>query len=156
MKKPRLDAFDPNHADKMAESFANLPQILPTAKRAPEEPQAEPQHDDPVTETSPTTQSREKPVQREPKLPMLPKEDEETVLFDLNHTGTEQRSIRITLAEKRALEDMAMPLEREYGIITDVTHLLRAGAHIILANWQRTDDARDLSLIVRYLRDGIL
>lgn len=156
MKKPRLDAFDPKHADKLADSFANLPQILPTDQRAPEEPQAQQHHDDPATQASPTTQSREQPAKREPKLPMLPKEDQETVLFDLNHTGTEQRSIRITLAEKRALEDLAMLLEREYGITTDVTHLLRAGAHIILANWQRTDDARDLSLIVRYLRDGIL
>ncbi|CCF85169.1 hypothetical protein [Nitrolancea hollandica] len=156
MKKPRLDAFDPKHADKMAESFAHLPPILPTDKREPEEPKAEPHHEDSVQQASPSVQSREKPVQREPKLPMLPEEDGETVLFDLRHTGTEQRSIRFTLAEKRALEDLAMLLEREYGITTDVTHLLRAGAHIILANWQRTDDKRDLSLIVRYLRDGIL
>jgi hypothetical protein len=33
MKKPHLEAFDPKHMDKMAESFVHLPTIRPPETR---------------------------------------------------------------------------------------------------------------------------
>jgi hypothetical protein len=143
MKKPRIEAFDPNHTDTLAESFANLPQILPQQERHLPKPQ-------PAQLAPPV-----KPA-REPKLPSLPEDAADTVLLDIKQTGSEQRSIRITLAEKRALQDLCTRLDREFGIQTDITHLLRAGGMLILSLMQQRIPAADLEVVVRLLQTGKL
>jgi|SRR5919202_1106597 hypothetical protein len=45
MKKPRLEAFDPKHTDKMAQSFASLPTIQRPESRPAPAP-AKPNHEE--------------------------------------------------------------------------------------------------------------
>jgi hypothetical protein len=140
MKKPRLEAFDPKHTDKMAQSFANLPHILPQPERQASKPEP----------------AQPAPVVKRPREPKLPDGATETAVLDIRQTGSQQRSIRITLAEKRALEDLCTRLDREFGIETDITHLLHGGALLILFLIEQRVPTADVAVVLRLLQQGKL
>ncbi len=82
--------------EKATPSFANLPHILPQPERQVPKPEA----------------AQPAPVVKRPREPRLPDGATETAVLDIRQTGSQQRSIRITLAEKRALEDLCTRLDR--------------------------------------------
>jgi hypothetical protein len=132
MKKPRLDAFDPNHTDKMADSFTNLPAILPPRVR-PAEERAKPHHEL-------HTQQPQPKAKRSPALPVAPAE-----VLDRKDT------VCAIEPEYQRFKDLENDVRLNYGISPlSKSSIYRLGIHQLIDDYYKNGEQ---NILIRHLRE---
>lgn len=132
MKKPRIEAFDPTHADKMADSFSNLPAIQPPDVRPVEE------------HTKPDHELRSK--QPEPKAPHAPTLPVATA-DELDRKDT----VRTTEAEYQRFKDLENDVRLSFGISPlSKSSLYRLGMKELIDDYDKNGEQ---SILIRHLRE---